>query len=225
MLTALLPYHTSAWQQLGTNDVTGSNTATMQTSYLSLWSQIKAGLSGRQHLSQFKLTPKVVSTDGTTTLANQTPNTGFAAGGQRDQLNFWFSIQAVAFTIDQVIDCSTCIEAPTDATKWVLRNFTTTLGAAYVSGGVVSLNAVPRYLEEIVISPSASPSTGAASAISFTGTSAPFSVTCFGSPSGPGAALNAAVSATASFDGTHPSGCVYRELMVPALLNQWSPRG
>jgi len=217
LLLSMAKYHTYTWLQLGTNDVTGANLAAMQTTYGTVWTALKNAMVGAKHLSQLSILPRVATTDGTTTLANQTPAAGFAGGSTRDGLNMWFPSKVADGTIDLFLDWSASVEDPTDANKWALRSFATTLAGAYASGAVVSLNKPPKYGEMIVLNPATTPSTGTSMARSYTGTASPFSVTMSHNPA-VAAATNDPVKATPSIDGIHPSGAIYKEKLVPALL-------
>lgn len=219
-LAALCKYHTHAQLQLGTNDANGSNIGTMQTNYTTAWAFLKTNLSGKKHVAQHTLMPRLATpTDGVTTLVNQVPATGFANNGQRDQLNFYFNTNVISRSIDLVIDTGSAVADKTEPSKWALRTFTTTLGGAYAGGSNVSLNALPVLGEELVISPTATPSTGANAVRSFTGTTAPFTTTLTAAPGG-SFALSTAVSATPSIDGIHPSAALYQYVILPMMVAQ-----
>lgn len=118
-----LRYVTHAVVELGTNDITvnSSNLAALQTFATNMANDLKSiiGPYGRRLQVAFTtLPPKTTSTDSWATLANQTPRTGFAAGGTRDTYNSWLKTQ-VGTLIDAVIDPNPYIEDPS-GNVWIV---------------------------------------------------------------------------------------------------------
>jgi len=223
LLLSMAKYCTYSWVELGTNDITASNLTTVQSTYTNVWGQLKTAMKGAKHVSQFSILPRVSTTDGVTTLANQTPVAGFAAGGTRDGLNMWFPSKVTDGTINLFLDWSAAVEDPTDSNKWAIRTFATTLAAAYASGSTVSMTKPPKYGEMVVLNPAVLPSTGTAMVRSYTGTASPFVVTLSHNPA-VAAASGDPVKATPAIDGIHPSGLVYKERLMPVLLAGFAAR-
>ncbi len=127
--THFLPFANVVVEEYGTNDLgsggTGS-TSTILTRTETIWSMARD--AGVQKIIRTQLMPRTSSTDAWSTLAGQTPNTGWGAGGKRDLINAGFATALADGKIDVVLDCFSAIAAPTDNTRW-LTNGT----AKYVS--------------------------------------------------------------------------------------------
>lgn len=216
-MQALAKYHTHAIVQLGTNDVSGANIDWMKYLYQTVWLTLKTSMSGKKYVAQTTLLPRVSSTDGVTSLVNQTPTAGFVTSGQAEQLRAWMLAQYNAALIDGICDLQASVCDKTDYTKWATRSFSTTLSSAYSSGTTLSIGAHPRIGELLVVSPSSSPSSGTAVVKSVSGTTAPFSATLLAAPGG-SFASGTSVAATPTIDGVHPSAVLYETALVPALV-------
>jgi len=105
---AFLRYATDVLTNYGTNDIAlgGATFAQVQASLVTAWAAMKTR-GGR--VWQILIIPRTTSTDNWATAANQTPVSGFAVGGIRDQLNTWIKAQAGAL-IDGYIDLNVYLE-------------------------------------------------------------------------------------------------------------------
>ena len=126
---AYMPYCTHAVIEAATNDIAGGNTlAQVQAAAQTIWAICRqAGL----HITHVKTMPRTTSTDSWATAANQTPVSGFAVGGVRDQFNAWLDTQLAAGTIDALIDPNPVVEDQANPGKWVTNgtaNYPTTDG-------------------------------------------------------------------------------------------------
>jgi lysophospholipase L1-like esterase len=221
-LTAIAQYHTHCWHQLGTNDLASTNYAGMVMNYATVWAKLKANLVGRKYVGQLTICPRVSTTDGTTTLANQTPIAGFGSSQLRDQLHFFFNASCQNGLLDQVLDSAAAVQSPSDPSKWALRPFSTTFAAAYTSGTTASVNAIPEFGEELIANAAVTPTSGITLVRSYAGTAAPFTLTLtqqFNLAQASGATINA----TYSIDGTHP-GRIGTRVLATKLLADFQAR-
>lgn len=119
--STLWPYFTDIVFQCITNDVSSRTLTQIQSDVNAMISYVR-GLSGpygkRPRIHMVTALPRCSSTDNFQTLAGQTPQTGFAAGGIRDQYNAWIK-SLVGVTIDNVIDVAPAGQDPTDANRWL----------------------------------------------------------------------------------------------------------
>jgi lysophospholipase L1-like esterase len=141
-----LPFANVVVEEYGTNDLggggTGSVTAIIENTG-KIWDKARA--AGVQRIVRTKLMPRTTSTDSWTTLAGQTPVTGWGAGGKRDDINASFAASLAAGKIDALVDSFAAIGDPSDYTRWLTNGtvkYTTTDGT-HVSPAGNALLAVP----------------------------------------------------------------------------------
>jgi hypothetical protein len=87
---------------LGVNSLGTVALATIQAQCETLWEELYA--LGVEKVWHTRMTRKTTSTDSFATTANQTPQSGFAAGGDADDFDDWLDTQVTAGAIDGVID-------------------------------------------------------------------------------------------------------------------------
>jgi lysophospholipase L1-like esterase len=118
--THFLPFANVVVEEYGTNDLgsggTGS-TSGILTRTETIWSMARD--AGVQKVIRTKLMPRTSSTDAWSTLAGQTPNTGWNAGGKRDIINAGFATALADGKIDVLLDSLATIAAPSDNTRWL----------------------------------------------------------------------------------------------------------
>ena len=144
--THLLPFANVVVEEYGTNDLgsggTGSDSAIL-TRTETIWSMARN--AGVQKVIRTQLMPRTSSTDSWATLAGQTPNTGWGAGGKRDLINAGFATALADGKIDILLDCFSAVAAPSDNTRW-LTNGTAkyvTNDGTHIAPGGNALLAVP----------------------------------------------------------------------------------
>jgi lysophospholipase L1-like esterase len=120
--THFLPFANVVVEEYGTNDLgsggTGSTSAIL-TRTETIWSMARD--AGVQKIIRTQLMPRTASTDSWATLAGQTPNSGWAAGGKRDLINAGFATALADGKIDILLDCLAAIAAPSDNTRWLVN--------------------------------------------------------------------------------------------------------
>ncbi|MBK8094548.1 MAG: hypothetical protein IPK32_21935 [Verrucomicrobiaceae bacterium] len=118
----LLAFGNVAVEEYGTNDI-GSNggSANVTNIYnrlVSVWGNIRT--AGVQHILRTRLLPRTTSASGNwISLADQTPNPGWGAGGARDQINSLFTTALSEGKIDTVVDSLTAVQDPADDHCWI----------------------------------------------------------------------------------------------------------
>jgi hypothetical protein len=119
---SFIKYAKHAIDEMGTNnlgisgtDWTAQEYSDYQTTTQSLWSIFRA--NGISKIIRTQFLARTASTDQWATLANQTPNVRWAAGGRRDQLHAWFVARQTAGEIDYVVDMAPARD-PSDTNKW-----------------------------------------------------------------------------------------------------------
>ncbi len=126
----LWPYATHLICELGHNDIAGGATlATIQGHLQGIWRAAKRtiGPYGKPlHVTQCTILPRTTSSNGWRAAADQTPYSGFASGGVRDQLNAWIATQVGQGLLDAMIDANPYVEDQANLNKWI-----TTGAAAY----------------------------------------------------------------------------------------------
>ena len=130
----LYQYFTHGVCELGTNDIAGGiNNGTMLVNARAIWAALKA--AGVQKVYQTNILPKVTSTDGCTTLGNQTVfSAQFDTGGYRDLFHAALPAEVTAGRIDGVMDVMSVVADPTNNHFFKQTGFETTLAAASLSG-------------------------------------------------------------------------------------------
>lgn len=144
-----LDYCTHAIVNYGTNDIAASATLVQIQGYLTeIWAQLKAR---NLKVYQALILPRTTSTDGWATAVNQTPATGFAKNGIRDQLNLWIRSQ-VGILIDGIIDLNVIAEDTTLGNRWVANGVASSITADGVHPNIAgaatlapAVQAVARY--------------------------------------------------------------------------------
>lgn len=128
----LWKYLTHIILETGTNDI-GANTFLQMKAYIdtaiaeiksynSAYGQAGGPSPGRKlKIIVCKILPQTNSTDSWATLINQTPRTGFAVGGVRDQVNTYYDTLLAATTIDGIINGNTDAESGTIPGVWVVN--------------------------------------------------------------------------------------------------------
>jgi lysophospholipase L1-like esterase len=100
---------------LGNNDISGGQLATIQNKLIYLWEQIRRAGCLAYHVTFF---PRTTGTF--TTPEGQTIAENYGVGETRDQLNDWLRNEAVqAGYLDGVIDPQSVIEDPDNHGKWI----------------------------------------------------------------------------------------------------------
>jgi lysophospholipase L1-like esterase len=119
-------YCTHAIVNYGTNDIAAGATLVQIQGYLTeIWAQLKARNIKVYHSL---ILPRTTSSDTFATVANQTPATGFAKNGIRDQLNAWIRLQ-VGTLIDGIIDPNVIAEDQTLGNRWVANGVASSITA------------------------------------------------------------------------------------------------
>lgn len=110
---SLLPYCTHFIGMSATNDIiAGDSLATIQGYCNTIWAAARA--RGVQKIAWPNVIPRCpTSTDSWATTAGQTPASGFAVGGTRDQYNAWLLTKLADGTIDYVLDFNSICADPT----------------------------------------------------------------------------------------------------------------
>jgi hypothetical protein len=211
-------------QALVTNDIQSASVATMQGNLGTVWGKGRSLLTGQKMVLQATILPRVSSTDGTTTTANQTPLTGYAVGDKRDQLQNYIYEQLALGSISGILDVSKVVEDNSTSSKWAPLTFATTLAAIAASNASsVSLVALPPIAASLSFDPGGvNNSNGFAIVRSVTGTSTPYTAALNGSP-GVAQVISAAVKETPTIDGTHPGGT--RNISMANKVISDFPRG
>jgi lysophospholipase L1-like esterase len=111
-----------AVEEFGTNDI-GSNGGSADASLIftnlqGIWNVIDA--AGVQKILRTRLLPRTQSTSGDwLSLADQTPNAGWGAGGARDQLNADLASALTNGQIDVHVDALSPVSDPSDNHYWL----------------------------------------------------------------------------------------------------------
>lgn len=117
-----LPFANVIVEEYGTNDLGsagGGDPATILANVGKIWSAARA--AGVQKIIRTRLMPRTTSTDSWITLAGQTPNTGWEAGGKRDAINTGLQTALVDGKIDLLLDTIAVLSAPADANRWLVN--------------------------------------------------------------------------------------------------------
>lgn len=115
-----LPFANVVVEEYGTNDLGsggGGDTATILANAEKIWTLARN--AGVQKIIRTRLMPRTTSTDSWATLANQTPNTGWEAGGKRDAINTGLQTALVNGKIDILLDALAVLADPADANRWL----------------------------------------------------------------------------------------------------------
>ena len=118
--TPFLKYANVVVEEYGTNDLGSGGTgdaAAILSRLETIWSAARA--AGVQKIVRTRLLPRTTSTDSWATLASQTPNTGWGAGGKRDVINAGLATALAAGKIDLLLDTLAVLGAPSDDTRWL----------------------------------------------------------------------------------------------------------
>jgi len=118
--TPFLQYANVVVEEYGTNDLGSGGTGTPSTilgRLETIWSAARA--AGVQKIVRTLLLPRTSSTDSWSTLAGQTPNNGWAAGGKRDEINDGLRAALAAGKIDVLVDTLAVLADPADDTRWL----------------------------------------------------------------------------------------------------------
>jgi lysophospholipase L1-like esterase len=106
---------TDAIVEYGTNDaVAGRTAAQLQADLVTIYGRLTR--MGIKRIWQTTITPRTTSTDSFATTANQTPVSGFAVGGARDQVNAW--IRANTAGITGYIEVADAVESSRNSGAW-----------------------------------------------------------------------------------------------------------
>ena len=114
-----LPFANVVVEEYGTNDLASAGSGdpvTILGRLDTIWSMARA--AGVQKIIRTKLMPRTKSTDSWATLANQTPNSGWEAGGKRDTINAGFQTALGNGKIDVLLDTLAVLADPTDHSRW-----------------------------------------------------------------------------------------------------------
>lgn len=125
-----LPFANVVVEEYGTNDLGSAGTgdaAEILERTETIWEMARA--AGVQKVIRTKLMPRTSSTDSWSTLAGQTPNTGWEDGTKRDTINAGFEAALSAGKIDLLIDSLATLADPSDDNRWFTNG-----SAKYVSG-------------------------------------------------------------------------------------------
>lgn len=103
---ALLPFLDWAFVDFGTNDIkyNGATTASLQAQLAQVWALVRS--SGVRVIACPIMPRMASSTDGYTTAANMVPQSGFEAGGIRDQVNAFITTALANGLVDGICDTS-----------------------------------------------------------------------------------------------------------------------
>ncbi|MEO5715476.1 MAG: SGNH/GDSL hydrolase family protein [Luteolibacter sp.] len=115
-----LPFANVVVEEYGTNDLGsagGGSPATILGNLNTIWSTARA--AGVQKIVRTLLLPRTASSDSWATLANQTPNTGWEAGGKRDTINAGLQTALANGKIDVLLDTPSILADPTDRSRWL----------------------------------------------------------------------------------------------------------
>jgi hypothetical protein len=114
---AVLRYATHMLTDYGTNDVlAGTASATIQTSLQRIWTIAKN--FGVSRVEQSVILPRTTSTDSFVTVANQTPQTNYGAGGIRSTLNTALVANVGSNNLDAILDLNSVLQDQTTTTAW-----------------------------------------------------------------------------------------------------------
>lgn len=121
MREAFLPFANVVVEEYGTNDIGSNGTGDADIIYTRLqtiWQLARD--AGVEKVLRTKLMPRTTSASGNwTSLADQTPNNGWGAGGKRDQLNAHLETALSSGLIDALVDTLTPLADPTDDHYWI----------------------------------------------------------------------------------------------------------
>jgi len=116
-----IQYARYAIEEGSTNDIGTSGAvslSTIQSRVTTMWGLLRDG--GAEKIIRTTLQPRTSSASTNwTSDADQTPITGWALDGTRDQLNDWFEAKLADETIDAIADMRPATESATDPNKWV----------------------------------------------------------------------------------------------------------
>ncbi|MBL9185738.1 MAG: SGNH/GDSL hydrolase family protein [Verrucomicrobiaceae bacterium] len=136
----LLAFANVAVEEYGTNDLGSNgtgNVATLYTRLQGVWANARA--AGVQRLLRTRLLPRTTSVSGNfISFADQTPNTGWGAGGVRDQLNALLVTAHSQGLFDTLIDTLSPVADPADDHYWLTNgtiDYATTDGTHLARAG------------------------------------------------------------------------------------------
>lgn len=142
-----LDYCTHAIVNYGTNDIAASATLVQIQGYLTeIWASLKAR---NLKVYQALILPRVTSSDSYATVVNQTPATGFAKNGVRDQLNAWIRLQ-VGTLIDGIIDLNVVAEDQTLGNRWVANGQANSITADGIHPNIAGCLTLAPVVQNIV---------------------------------------------------------------------------
>lgn len=116
---SILPFVNGVHVAYGTNDLGTNGTGTVsgiQSMLATIAGQVRA-VPNISKVWVSNLQPQTTSTDNFATTANQTPKTGWEAGGKRDQINAWLATQNGS-TFNGVADVATAVSDTTRPEVW-----------------------------------------------------------------------------------------------------------
>lgn len=144
--TSFLQFANVVVEEYGTNDLAAAGSgdpATILGRLDKIWTAARG--AGVQKIIRTKLMPRTTSTDSWATLENQTPNTGWEAGGKRDTINAGLQAALADGRIDALVDTLAIVGDPADSGRWLTNGsskYTTTDGT-HVSPAGNALLAAP----------------------------------------------------------------------------------
>ena len=118
----ILAFANVAVEEFGTNDIGSNggsaNAASIFTKLQGIWNVIRA--AGVQRIVRTRLLPRTQSPSGNwLSLADQVPNSGWGAGGARDQLNANLATALTNGQIDVLVDTLVTVSDPGDNHYWL----------------------------------------------------------------------------------------------------------
>lgn len=224
-------YFTHAITQLGTNDIAGGlSAATIIGTARTIWLALNA--QGIQKIYQTLILPKVDTTGDyhQTDTANQTVLSSFGGGApdNRQLLNAAAG-PATAFAtnigatrkLDGVFDIATPVQDGIDYRLWGVLPYTGTLQAGVTggAGATASVSPSPTLGDTLVFDPGSAGVAEVDRYITAISGSGPYSITLSGNLVN-SHSNGAAVRGTPSYDGTHPT-CPIHKQIAQLLLPTW----
>ena len=163
---------------------------------------------------QTTILPKVTTTDGNTTLANQTPISGFGSGGWIDNFNSKLLADNLDGTIAGGISLAAVYGDVSDKHKIPVPAWSSTLAAAYTSGDAnITLTDAPT--TKMYLWSAGMPASGAVPVQSVSGTG-PYTVK-LATTIGVSLSSGAAIYSPESPEGTHPTAVPHSGRLATAV--------
>lgn len=217
--SASFKYYTHFTFGSAPNDLTaGTTAAQIMTWWLSLLSDIWA--SGAQDVRASTTLPRAATTDFCTTLANQTPGTGYSGSpSQKDLLDTALAAAVgIPNQLSGLYAAAALVADTVEPAKWAIVPFSATLSASINSAVITaSIDKLPAYGSLLAIAAESGTGDVTSYGVQSISGNGPFAI-AWNQLTSNAHTIGATIKGTQTQDGTHPGPAAHDLIATQALL-------